>query len=85
VENKTQPNELGVTAFVESISDDVRRSDPTAIVRLMQTATGERPKMWAGSIVGFGSYHYTYDSGREGDMPVIGFFRRVRRRQFFMA
>jgi len=43
---------------------------------LMQKAAGEKPKMWGPSIIGFGSYHYTYDSGREGDMPVVAFSPR---------
>ena len=83
MENKTKPNELSVAEFIESISDDVRRMDATAIVKLMQSATGEKPKMWGGSIVGFGSYHYTYDSGREGDMPVVGFSPRKAATVFY--
>jgi hypothetical protein len=43
---------------------------------MMQSVTGEKPKMWGPSIIGFGSYHYTYESGREGDMPVVGFSPR---------
>jgi Domain of unknown function (DU1801) len=74
--NKTKPTELSVAAFIETISDEARRSDAKALVELMQTATGEKPKMWGPSIIGFGSYHYTYESGREGDMPVVGFSPR---------
>jgi len=75
-ENKTKPNELSVTSFIESISDKQRRSDAMELVELMQSATGEKPKMWGGAIIGFGSHHYTYDSGREGDMPAVGFSPR---------
>lgn len=75
-DNKTKPTKLNVSAFLESISDDGRRADAKALVKLMQSATGEKPKMWGGSIVGFGSYHYVYDTGREGDMPVVGFSPR---------
>jgi Domain of unknown function (DU1801) len=49
---------------------------PKVLVKLMQSASGEKPKMWGPSIIGFGSYHYKYESGREGDMPVIGFSPR---------
>ena len=75
-ENKTKPTKLSVTAFIDAIPDDTRRTDAKTLVKIMQSATGEKPKMWGGSIIGFGSYHYTYDSGREGDMPVVGFSPR---------
>jgi hypothetical protein len=75
-ENKTKPTQLSVTAFIDAIPDDTRRTDAKTLVKIMQSATGEKPKMWGGSIIGFGSYHYTYDSGREGDMPVVGFSPR---------
>jgi len=52
------------------------RADAKALVQLMQSAAGEKPAMWGPSIIGFGSYHYTYDSGREGDMPLVGFSPR---------
>ncbi len=75
-DNKTKPTKLGVTAFIDAFTDRTRRSDAKALVKLMQSAAGEEPKMWGSSIIGFGSYHYTYDSGREGDMPLIGFSPR---------
>lgn len=75
-ENKTKATTLSVTAFLDTVSDEARRADAKAILKLMQSATGEKPKMWGPSIVGFGSYHYKYDSGREGDMPLIGFSPR---------
>jgi hypothetical protein len=75
-ENKTKPTELSVTAFVEGITDEARREDARALVKLMRGATGERPKMWGPSIIGFGSYHYKYESGREGEAPVVGFSPR---------
>jgi hypothetical protein len=58
------------------VADPTRRADAKALIKLMQSATGEKPKMWGPSIVGFGSYHYKYESGREGDMPLIGFSPR---------
>jgi len=75
-ENKTKPTKLSVAAFIDAITDQTRRADAKTLARLMQSASGEKPKMWGPSIIGFGSYHYKYDSGREGDMPLIGFSPR---------
>jgi Domain of unknown function (DU1801) len=75
-ENKTQPTKMSVSAFVNAITDESRRSDAKTLVKMMQGATGEKPKMWGTSIIGFGSYHYVYDSGREGDAPLVGFSPR---------
>ena len=76
-ENKTKPTEVSVAAFIEAIIDEGKRADAKVLAKLMQKASGEKPKMWGPSIVGFGTYHYKYDSGREGDMPVIGFSPRT--------
>jgi hypothetical protein len=75
-ENKTRQTAVSVAAYLGALADETKRADAQALVKLMQSATGEEPKMWGPSIVGFGSYHYTYDSGREGDMPVVGFSPR---------
>jgi hypothetical protein len=75
-ENKTKPTKLSVAAFIDALTDPARRADAKALVRLMQSAAGEKPKMWGPSIIGFGSYHYSYESGRQGDMPVIAFSPR---------
>jgi hypothetical protein len=75
-DNKTKPTELSVAAFIDAITDPNKRADANSLVKLMQDAAGEKPKMWGPSIIGFGSYHYRYDSGREGDMPLIGFSPR---------
>jgi hypothetical protein len=75
-ENKTQPTKSSVAAFIDALEGPTRRADATALVKLMQSATGEKPQMWGPSIIGFGSYHYRYDSGREGDMPLVGFSPR---------
>ena len=75
-DNKTKPTKLSVTAFIDDLTDPVRRSDAKALVKLMQSAAGEKPRMWGPSIIGFGSSHYKYESGREGDMPVIAFSPR---------
>jgi hypothetical protein len=75
-DNKTKPTILSVSAFIDAITDEGRRADAKALVKLMQKAAGEKPKMWGPSIIGFGSHHYVYDSGREGDMPLIAFSPR---------
>lgn len=75
-DNKTKPTKLSVAAFIDALTDQTRRADAKTLVKLMQSASGEKPKMWGPSIIGFGSYHYTYESGREGDMPLIGFSPR---------
>ena len=75
-DNKTKPTQVSVAEFIDAITDQSRRADARALVKLMQNAAGEKPKMWGASIIGFGSYHYTYESGREGDMPVVAFSPR---------
>ena len=75
-ENKTKPTKLSVTGFIDALTDPTRQTDAKALVKLMQSTAGEKPKMWGPSIIGFGSYHYKYESGREGDMPVIAFSPR---------
>jgi len=75
-ENKTKPTALSVASFLDAIPDQTKRADAKALVKLMQSVTGEKPKMWGPSIVGFGSYHYKYESGREGDSPIAGFSPR---------
>ena len=73
---KTKRNEASVEAFIASVDHDRRRSDSKEVLKLMQEATGEKPRMWGPSIVGFGSYHYKYESGREGDWMLCGFSPR---------
>jgi hypothetical protein len=75
-DNKTQPTKLSVAAFIDGLTDQNRKADAKALVKLMQGATGEKPTMWGPSIIGFGSRHFQYDSGREGDTPVVGFSPR---------
>jgi len=75
-DNKTKPTKLSVAAFIDGLTDPTRRADAKALVKVMQSAAGEKPRMWGASIIGFGSYHYKYESGREGDMPIIGFSPR---------
>src|SRR5436309_1898931 len=75
-ENKTKATNSSVDAYLDTLTDPTRRSDAKVLVQLMQRASGEKPTMWGSSIIGFGSHHYIYDSGREGDMPIIGFSAR---------
>lgn len=75
-DNKTRPTDESVIAYLEQIQPDRKRADTFAILNLMREITGEEPVMWGTSIVGFGSYHYKYESGREGDMPLTGFAPR---------
>ena len=75
-ENKTVPTNLSVDAYLDAIEDPGRREDCKVINELMKKITGKEPKMWGASIVGFGKYHYKYDSGREGDMLTAGFSNR---------
>jgi hypothetical protein len=75
-ENKTKPTTLSVSAYIGALEDPTRRSEAKELIELMQRATGEKPKLWGPSLIGFGSHHYKYDSGREGDMPLISFSPR---------
>ena len=71
-ENKTTPTKKSVTEFVNGIEDRQRRSDLKQVAAMMRRATGSRAKMWGATIIGFGTYHYKYDSGREGDFMITG-------------
>jgi Domain of unknown function (DU1801) len=75
-ELKTKENSGDVEAFLDAAAKGQKRLDCDAISKLMKRLTQCEPKMWGSSIVGFGSYHYTYASGHEGDAPLIGFSPR---------
>ena len=75
-ELKTKPTDGSVEAFLNRIPDETKRQDAFTVLELMRQATQEEPVMWGDSIVGFGSYHYKYASGREGDWFLIGFSPR---------
>lgn len=75
-QNKTQATKLKVSEFLASIEDVRKRSDCRELMKLMREVTGNRAKMWGPSIVGFGKYHYKYESGREGDFFLTGFAPR---------
>jgi hypothetical protein len=73
---KTQRNAGSVKQFLDKVPDARRRDDARAVSAIMEDVTGEKPAMWGDSMVGFGSYHYKYESGQEGDWPVVAFAPR---------
>ena len=75
-ENKTKKTKASVEEFLNGVEHEGKRQDSFTILEMMRDVTGLEPVMWGPSIVGFGSYHYKYASGREGDMPVTGFYPR---------
>ena len=77
-EAKTKPTNQSVKEFLNQISDPERRADCFAVAKIMEELTGEKPKMWGPSIVGFGTQHYKYASGREGDWPRAAFSPRKK-------
>ena len=74
-ENKTRPTEADVDDFINTLPV-ARRADARALVKLMRSISRQKPTMWGPSLIGFGSYHYRYESGREGDMPLLCFSPR---------
>src|SRR4030095_15723814 len=77
-EPKTKPTKASVKEFLNQIPDKGRREDCFAVAKIMEEITGDKPKMWGPSIVGFSTYHYKYASGGEGDWPVAAFSPRKK-------
>lgn len=75
-ELKTKLNDESVEDFLNSVEDEQKKKDSFEVLNIMEQITGAEPKMWGSSIVGFGNYHYVYDSGREGDWFIAGFSPR---------
>lgn len=75
-DQKTKPTDQDVLDFLNSVEDEKKKQDALALLDIMRDITGEQPKMWGSSMVGFGSYHYKYASGREGDNFLVGFSPR---------
>ena len=73
---KTRPTSQSVTAFINGVKHETRRKDAKTLLAMMKKVTGEKAKMWGPSMIGFGEYHYKYESGREGDMLAVGFSPR---------
>jgi len=74
--NKTKETEVNVTEFVNKVENEVKRSDSFRLIEIYRSLTGFEPKMWGPTIIGFGSYHYKYASGHEGDAPLAAFSPR---------
>lgn len=75
-QNKTTYTDSDVITFVENIADEQQKQDSYQLISLMEAATGESARMFGTSIIGFGQYHYKYESGHEGDAPLVGFSPR---------
>jgi hypothetical protein len=75
-ELKTKATEQTAESFIEKIPDEKVQQDCHGLIKLMKKVTGSKPKMWGSSIIGFGQYHYKYESGHEGDMCMVGFSPR---------
>lgn len=75
-ELKTKQTNASVEKFIKQVADETRREDCRQVARMMEEITGEKPKMWGPSIIGFGTYHYKYASGHEGDWPIAAFSPR---------
>ncbi len=74
--NKTQPRDADVQAYIAGLDHAGRREDAQVLLKMMAEVTGEPARLWGSSIIGFGQYHYVYDSGREGDHMLVGFAPR---------
>lgn len=81
---KTTPNELSVDDFIDAIESEQKRDDSRALLKIMKEITGDAPTMWGTSIIGFGKYHFRYESGREGDWMVAGFSPRKQNLTIYM-
>lgn len=74
--NKTTHTAASVSDFIEALENDQKKADSYKLIELMSAASGNEAVMWGPTIIGFGNYHYKYDSGHEGDAPVLGFSPR---------
>ncbi len=84
-QNKTTETNHSVNDYLQQISNDKKRTDCAALIQLFKTTCGLEPKMWGTSIVGFGSYHYTYESGRQGDAPLVGLSARANAFSLYLS
>ena len=82
---KTRQNEGNVIAFLNAVEEKQKREDSLALLDIMKEASGEEPKMWGPSIVGFGKYHYKYESGREGNWFLTGFSPRKQKMSVYIV
>lgn len=84
-QNKTTQTTASVSDFIDTIDNETKRDDSRELVNIITTTTGMEAKMWGPAIVGFGSYHYKYHSGREGDAPLVGFSPRANAISLYLA
>lgn len=82
---KTTETTKSVSAFVKTVKDKQRQNDCFGIIEIMKNQSGFEPRMWGSAIIGFGSYHYKYESGREGDAPLVGFSPRKSEFALYIA
>ena len=85
VKAKTTETIKSVSSFVKTVEDKQRQNDCLAIIEIMKNQSGFEPKMWRPAIIGFGSYHYKYESGHEGDAPLVGFSPRKSEFALYIA
>jgi hypothetical protein len=83
--NKTVATAVSVDGFIAAVENDTRRADAKVLVKLLRDITGWKPKMWGPTIIGFGAYHYTYDSGHSGTICAIGFSPRKPNQVIYVA
>lgn len=83
-EVKMKENDRDVMEFIEAVEHSKRREDAYRLLEIFTKVTGKQPKMWGTSIIGFGSYHYKYESGHEGDAPVVAFSPRKARHSLYL-
>lgn len=84
-QNKTTENKNSVADFIKTVKDEKKRKDCFTIIDLVAKHTGLKAKMWGNAIVGFGSYHYKYETGREGDAPLVGLSPRANSITFYLS
>lgn len=82
---KTQENDQSVIAFIETVDKPKKREDAYRLLDIFTETTGYEAKMWGASIIGFGSYHYKYKTGHEGDAPLVGFSPRKANVSLYFA
>lgn len=82
---KTVENDASVTEFIKKVEDPQKQEDCFKLVKIMQELAGFEARMWGPAIIGFGSYHYQYKSGREGDMPLVAFSPRKKQIVLYLS
>jgi hypothetical protein len=82
---KTAPTAVSVDAFIDAVDNDTRRADARVLLKLLREVTGWKPKMWGPTIIGFGAYQYTYDSGHSGSICALGFSPRDASQVIYVA